>query len=65
MRETIELEKALEQKRKGALIIDVRTPAEFDETTIPGAVNVPIFSNEERVQVGTLFKLSTIPNSYR
>jgi len=56
MRETIELEKALEQKRKGALIIDVRTPAEFAETTIPGAVNVPIFSNEERVQVGTLFK---------
>ncbi|MDX2494819.1 MAG: tRNA 2-selenouridine(34) synthase MnmH, partial [Desulfuromusa sp.] len=56
MRETIELEKALEQKHKGALIIDVRTPAEFDETTIPGAVNVPIFSNEERVQVGTLFK---------
>ncbi len=56
MRETIELEKALEQKRKGALLIDVRTPAEFDETTVPGAVNVPIFSNEERVQVGTLFK---------
>ena len=56
MQETIELEKALELKRKGALIIDVRTPAEFAESTIPGAVNVPIFSNEERAQVGTLFK---------
>jgi len=56
MREIIELEKALEQQRKGALIIDVRTPAEFAEATIPGAVNVPIFSNEERVQVGTVFK---------
>ncbi len=56
MRETIELKKALEQKHKGALLIDVRTPAEFAEATIPGAVNVPIFSNEERVEVGTLFK---------
>ena len=56
MQETIELEKALEQRRNGALIIDVRTPAEFAESTIPGAVNVPIFSDEERVRVGTLFK---------
>ncbi|WP_321394194.1 tRNA 2-selenouridine(34) synthase MnmH [uncultured Desulfuromusa sp.] len=56
MQETIELEKALEQRRNGALIIDVRTPAEFAESTIPGAMNVPIFSNEERVQIGTLFK---------
>ncbi len=56
MQETIELEQALEQQRKGALIIDVRTPAEFAETTIPGAVNVPIFSNEERIEVGTVFK---------
>ncbi|MEA3543619.1 MAG: tRNA 2-selenouridine(34) synthase MnmH [Thermodesulfobacteriota bacterium] len=56
MRETIELEKALEQRCKGALIIDVRTPAEFAEATIPGAANVPIFSNDERAQVGTVFK---------
>ncbi|NOQ42699.1 MAG: tRNA 2-selenouridine(34) synthase MnmH [Desulfuromusa sp.] len=56
MRETIELDSALKQQRKGALIIDVRTPAEFAEATIPGAVNVPIFSNEERAQVGTVFK---------
>ncbi len=56
MRETIELEQALEKRRKGALLVDVRTPAEFAEATIPGAVNVPVFSNEERVQVGTLFK---------
>ncbi len=56
MRETIELEKALEKRRKGALLVDVRTPAEFAEATIPGAVNIPIFSNEERELVGTLFK---------
>ena len=56
MQETIELDKALEQRRNGALLIDVRTPAEFTETTIPGAVNVPIFSNEERVMIGTAYR---------
>ena len=56
MRETIELDNALARQRNGALVIDVRTPAEFTEATIPGAVNVPIFSSEERVQVGTVFK---------
>ncbi|MCD6581127.1 MAG: tRNA 2-selenouridine(34) synthase MnmH [Desulfuromusa sp.] len=56
MRETIDLDSALKRQCSGALVIDVRTPAEFAEATIPGAVNVPIFSNEERAQVGTLFK---------
>ncbi len=37
-------------------VIDVRTPAEYDEGHIPGAVNMPIFSNEERAVVGTLYK---------
>ena len=37
-------------------IIDVRTPAEFAEDHIPGAVNCPVLSNEERVTVGTLYK---------
>jgi tRNA 2-selenouridine synthase len=36
--------------------IDLRSPIEFYESCIPGAVNVPIFSNEERVEVGTLYK---------
>ena len=37
-------------------IIDVRTPAEFEQGHIPGAYNIPIFSNEERAIVGTLYK---------
>lgn len=53
---TIELDRALEMRRTGALLVDVRTPAEFAEATIPGAVNVPIFSDEERVRIGTLYK---------
>jgi tRNA 2-selenouridine synthase len=38
-------------------IIDTRTPLEFAEDHLPGAVNVPILTNEERVEIGTLYKL--------
>lgn len=53
---TIDLESTLQKRREDALLVDVRTPAEFAETTIPGAVNIPIFSNEERAEIGTLYK---------
>jgi tRNA 2-selenouridine synthase len=36
-------------------VIDVRTPAEFAEDHIPGAINAPVLSNEERVTVGTMY----------
>jgi tRNA 2-selenouridine synthase len=36
--------------------IDVRTPAEFGDGHIPGAFNIPLFSNEERAQVGKTYK---------
>ncbi len=36
-------------------IIDVRTPAEFAEDHVPGAVNMPVLSNEERSIVGTIY----------
>lgn len=37
-------------------IIDVRTPSEFREDHIPGAVNLPVLYDEERARVGTLYK---------
>lgn len=37
-------------------IVDVRTPAEFAEDHIPGAINCPVLSDEERITVGTLYK---------
>jgi len=37
-------------------IIDARTPLEFDEDHLPGAINVPILTNEERVEIGTIHK---------
>ncbi|WDF77600.1 tRNA 2-selenouridine(34) synthase MnmH [Mucilaginibacter sp. KACC 22773] len=37
-------------------LADVRTPAEFEQGHVPGAFNIPLFSNEERVKVGTTYK---------
>jgi tRNA 2-selenouridine synthase len=37
-------------------IIDARTPLEFEEDHLPGAINVPLLTNEERVEIGTLYK---------
>ncbi|MCC6540830.1 MAG: tRNA 2-selenouridine(34) synthase MnmH [Flavobacteriales bacterium] len=37
-------------------VIDVRSPGEFQRGHIPGATNVPLFSNEERAVVGTIYK---------
>ncbi len=51
----IKIEAALQQRDRGAPLIDTRTPEEFAEATIPGAVNVPLFSNEERARVGRVY----------
>jgi len=37
-------------------IIDVRSPAEFAVDHIPGAINCPVLNDEERIQVGTMYK---------
>ncbi|WP_295800729.1 tRNA 2-selenouridine(34) synthase MnmH [Mucilaginibacter sp.] len=44
------------QLRTPVTLIDVRTPAEFEKGHIPGAFNAPLFTNEERVKVGTTYK---------
>lgn len=40
----------------GRVLLDVRTPAEYEKGHIPGALNLPLFSNEERAEVGTAYK---------
>ncbi len=40
----------------GGALLDVRTPAEFAQGHIPGARNLPLFSDDERAEVGTLYK---------
>jgi tRNA 2-selenouridine synthase len=37
-------------------IIDVRSPCEFAEDHIPGAISAPVLDDAERAQVGTLYK---------
>ncbi len=36
-------------------IIDVRSPGEYHTGHIPGAINIPLFTDEERARVGTLY----------
>ena len=36
-------------------IIDVRSPAEFTEDHIAGAINMPVLSDDERILIGTLY----------
>jgi tRNA 2-selenouridine synthase len=38
--------------------IDARSPIEFNEGAIPNAINVPIFSNKEREEIGTSYKVN-------
>jgi tRNA 2-selenouridine synthase len=35
--------------------IDVRTPAEYADDHLPGAINLPVLDNAERAQVGTMY----------
>lgn len=37
------------------MIIDVRSPAEFAQDHIPGAVNLPVLDDAERARVGTVY----------
>lgn len=44
-------------KRRPELpVIDVRAPAEFAKGHVPGAVNVPLFDDEQRALIGTTYK---------
>ena len=37
-------------------IIDVRSPAEYAEDHVPGAISAPVLDDAERAEVGTLYK---------
>jgi tRNA 2-selenouridine synthase len=42
--------------QKDRVVIDVRSPAEYEQGHIVGALNLPLFTNEERAIVGTIYK---------
>jgi len=54
MIKTISVEQVLQEKN--IILLDTRTPKEFQEDHLPNAINLPILSNEERAVVGTVYK---------
>lgn len=44
------------RKKKDKIFVDVRSPKEYQEDHIHGAVNIPLLDNEERAIIGTLYK---------
>ena len=43
------------EKRGDIPLIDVRSPGEYGHAHIPGALNLPLFSDDERAEVGTIY----------
>ena len=43
-------------RANGLPILDVRSPGEYTHAHIPGAISFPLFTDEERKVVGTLYK---------
>ena len=43
-------------KAKSLPVLDVRSPGEYVQGHIPGALSLPLFNGEERAKVGTLYK---------
>ena len=54
MHEELAIDDFLTRARK-VPVLDVRTPAEFAAGHLPGAVNLPLFSDAERAEVGTAY----------
>jgi len=44
----------------GVVTIDVRSPSEFADATIPGSVNIPFFDDAERAEIGTIYKQDSV-----
>ena len=40
------------------LIIDVRSPNEYYKGHMPNSINIPLFDNDERAIIGTIYKKS-------
>lgn len=43
-------------EQEGMVLVDVRSPSEFKNFTIPGSINIPFFDDAERAEIGTLYK---------
>jgi tRNA 2-selenouridine synthase len=55
MADSLGIEEFLKKAEK-LPVIDVRSEGEFQHGHIPGAINMPLFNNQERAKVGTTYK---------
>ncbi len=56
MFQDIAIEELVEKRKTGEMVtIDVRSPSEYRSASIPGSLNIPLFDDEERAEVGTLY----------
>ena len=44
------------QREEGLLLLDTRSPGEYAQGHVPGAASLPLFTDAERAEVGTLYK---------
>lgn len=58
MYEEITYEESL--KKENTIYVDVRSPKEYSEYTIPGSINIPVLLDNERAEIGTLYKQGQI-----
>lgn len=56
---TLEELRAL-RSRKEITVIDVRSPSEYKDATVPDSLNIPFFNDQERAEVGTLYKQTSV-----
>ncbi|MBZ9636061.1 tRNA 2-selenouridine(34) synthase MnmH [Clostridium sp. FP1] len=47
------------------VLVDVRSPGEFEEGTIKGAINIPLFDDEERKIIGTIYTRESVDKAKR
>lgn len=44
------------QAHPADMIIDVRSPSEFADDHVPGAINMPVLDDQQRIEIGTMYK---------
>jgi tRNA 2-selenouridine synthase len=54
--EVLGIDQVLAQLHTFDAIIDARSPVEFAQDHLPGAINAPVLDDEERIRIGTMYK---------
>ena len=60
----VQVEEFLAECPQG-LILDVRSPGEYNHAHLPGAISLPLFTDEERKVVGTAYKQVSRQNAIK